>query len=160
MDPEDSENPEVVLSAAEYEAIAAALAEIAGPGGRGPTPSLNSLLAQWASLVDEVAEGYAWCAAEFGNDIWCRTALARLWPRLPARLRAARQRELEGADDRYRSATVGWPGRPEEGALWWTRRVPRLLEVESSEQRDPHWPLGWETLPFPRPASVQVVTWG
>ncbi|MEU2065173.1 hypothetical protein [Streptomyces sp. NPDC013455] len=47
-----------------------------------------------------------------------------------------------------------------EWGCWprWTWRVPRRLEIEASERRDPDWPLGWEMMPFPRPASVEVVT--
>ncbi|MGW9211357.1 hypothetical protein ACWGR4_30830 [Embleya sp. NPDC055664] len=67
--------------------------------------------------------------------------------------------ELDGIDGRFRSATIPWPGHPDEGARWWMRRVPRRLEVEISEQRDPDRPLGWEVPPFARPASVEVVTW-
>ncbi|MFI2508769.1 hypothetical protein [Streptomyces sp. NPDC018972] len=122
-------------------------------------PSLNSLLAQWSALVNDVEEGYSWCAPELSNDLSCRDALARVWPLLSPRVRTVRQPELDGIDDRYRRATIPWPGRPEQGARWWTWRVPRILEVEASEQRDPDWPLGWEMMPFPRPASVAVVTY-
>lgn len=127
--------------------------------GREQAPSLNSLLAQWNALVNDVEEGYSWCAPELSNDLSCRNTLARVWPLLPSRVRTIRQPELDGIDDRYRRATIPWPGRPEQGAQWWTWRVPRRLEVEASEQRDPDWPLGREVMPFSRPASVAVIAY-
>ena len=158
MDPADSHTDEVVLSAAEYDAVRAALAGVTRAGTGAQAHSLNSLLAQWSALVVEVEEGYSWCAPELSHDLWCRNALAGVWPLLPSRVRAIRQPELDCIDVRYRRATIPWPDRPEEGARWWTWRVPRRLEVEAAEQRDPDWPLGWEMMPFPRPASVEVVT--
>ena len=160
MDPSDDHTTGIALSAEEYDAVRAALAGVAGSRGGGQYPSLNSLLASWSDLVDAVEEGYAWCAPEFGNDIWCRDALARVWPLLPPRVLSIRQPELDGIDERYRRATVPWPDRPEDGAGWWTWRVPRRLEVEASERRGPDWPLGWETMPFPRPDTVEVIAWG
>ncbi|MFD3613630.1 hypothetical protein ACFWXA_37490 [Streptomyces atroolivaceus] len=158
MDPADSHTDETVLSAEEYDAVRAALAGVTRTGAGAQAHSLNSLLAQWSALVDEVEEGYSWCAPELSNDLKCRNALAGVWPLLPSRVRALRQPELDGIDVRYRRATTPWPDHPEEGARWWTWRVPRRLEIEAPEQRDPGWPLGWETMPFPRPASVEVVT--
>ncbi len=70
-----------------------------------------------------------------------------------------RQPGLDRADERYRQATVPWPGRPEDGAGWWNRRVPRRLEAAASEYRGGDWPLGWESTPFPRPEAVEVITW-
>ncbi|MEV7738936.1 hypothetical protein AB0O75_44015 [Streptomyces sp. NPDC088921] len=158
MDPADSHTDEVVLSAAEYDAVRAALAGVTRAGTGAQAHSLNSLLAQWSALVVEVEEGYSWCAPELSHDLWCRNALAGVWPLLPSRVRAIRQPELDVIDVRYRRATIPWPDRPEESARWWTRRVPRRLEIEAAEQRNPDWPLGWEMMPFPRPASVEVVT--
>ncbi|WP_338682819.1 hypothetical protein QD712_13435 [Streptomyces acidiscabies] len=150
MDPADGHTTELVLSAEEYEAIRTGAGE--------QVLSLNSLLARWSTLVNEVEEGYSWCAPEFSNDLWCRNTLARVWLLLPSRVRTMRQSELDGIDERYRRATIPWTNRPEESAQWWTWRVPRLLEIEASEQRDPDWPLGWEMMPFPRPMSVEVFT--
>ncbi|MFI7320246.1 hypothetical protein [Streptomyces venezuelae] len=158
MDPVESHTDEVVLSAEEYDAVRAAVAGVTRTGPGAQAPSLNSLFAQWNALVDEVEEGCSWCAPDFRHDLMCRDRLAEAWPLLPSRVRAIRQPELDGIDERYRSATIPWPGRPEAGARWWTRRVPRRLAIEASEQRDPDWPLGWEMMPFPRPASVEVVT--
>lgn len=158
MDPADSYRDEIVLSAEEYDAVRAALARVTSTGRGAQAHSLNSLLAQWSALVDAVEEGYSWCAPELYNDLSCRNALAGVWPLLPSRVRAIMQPELDCIDVRYRRATIPWPDRPEEGARWWTWRVPRRLEVEAAEQRDPDWPLGWEMMPFPRPASVEVVT--
>ncbi|MBZ4320157.1 hypothetical protein [Streptomyces huiliensis] len=155
MDRAGRHTDDIVWSAEEYDAVGAAVAGVTGTGAH----SLNSLLAQWSALVDDVEEGYSWCAPELSHDLWCRDTLAGVWPLLPSRVRALRQPELDCIDERYRRATVPWPGRPEEGAQWWTWRVPRRLEVEASERRDPGWPLGWETMPFPRPASVEVVAW-
>ncbi|MEV2198245.1 hypothetical protein AB0I02_45805 [Streptomyces phaeochromogenes] len=158
MDPADSHTDEIALSAEEYGAVRAALARVTSTGGGAQAHSLNSLLAQWSTLVDEVEEGYSWCAPEFDHDRSCRNALAEVWPLLPPRVRAIRQLELDCVDARYRCATIPWPDRPEKGARWWTWRVPRRLEIEAGEQQGPDWPLGWEMMPFPRPASVEVVT--
>ncbi|MCF1596881.1 hypothetical protein [Streptomyces muensis] len=158
MNPAESHTDEVVLSAEEYDAVRAALAGVTRTGPGAQAHSLDSLLAQWSALVDEVEDGYSWCAPELSHDLRCRNALAGAWPLLPSRVRAIRQLELDGLDERYRRATIPWPSRPEEGARWWTWRVPRRLEIEASEQRDPDWPLGWEMMPFPRPACVEVVT--
>ncbi|MFI1450905.1 hypothetical protein [Streptomyces virginiae] len=51
------------------------------PGGLPCTP--NSLFEQWDALVREVDEGYGWSAPELANDLWCRSALDRIWPSLP-----------------------------------------------------------------------------
>ncbi|MCX5403748.1 hypothetical protein OHA37_07600 [Streptomyces sp. NBC_00335] len=158
MDPEEEHGGEVVLSAAEYEAVGAALSSLPGPARGGPAPSLDHLLQRWKDLVDEVEEGYGWCAPELDNDLACRAALARIWPLLPPRVRAIRQPELDSADERYRLATVPWPGRPEATAGWWKWRIPRRLEVEACEERGTDWPTGWEMMPFPRPAAVEVST--
>ncbi|MFE4176844.1 hypothetical protein ACFRR7_33185 [Streptomyces sp. NPDC056909] len=161
MNPADDHLDAVVLSAEEYDAVRAAITAGARPRAGGQQLTLNSLLEQWSGIAAELEqEGYSDCAPEFHNSIWCRSALARIWPLLPLRVRSIRQPELDRIDERYRQATVPWPGRPEDGAGWWARRVPRRLEVEASEHRERDWPLGWETTPFPRPAAVQIITWG
>ncbi|MEV7891130.1 hypothetical protein ACWD3I_43435 [Streptomyces sp. NPDC002817] len=138
-------------TAEEYAAVRAAV--LAGAGGRS---TLNSLLAQWHDLVAEVEEGYGWCGPELSNDLWCRGALARVWPRLPERVRALRQPELDAYDDRFRAATVPWPDRA-EGGRWWDRRIPRRLDVEAGEARWQGRPMGWDMMPFPEPDEVDVV---
>lgn len=160
MDPAAGETTELVLMAEEYDGVKTALAQVAAPGRGDQAPSLNSLLARWSDLVDDVEDGYGWCAPELENDLGCRTALAGIWPLLPPRVRSVRQSELDGVDERYRRATIPWPGRPEQGARWWTWRVPRRLDVEACEERGSDWPTGWEMMPFPRPACVEVTTWG
>ncbi|MET8435949.1 hypothetical protein ABZV61_24790 [Streptomyces sp900116325] len=161
MNPADDHTDAIVLSAEEYDAVRAALTAGASPRAGGQPPTLNSLLEQWSDIAAELEqEGYSDCAPEFHNSIWCRSALAKVWPLLPLRVRSIRQPELDRIDEQYRQATVPWPSRPEEGAGWWNRRVPRRLEVEASEHREGDWPLGWETTPFPRPAAVEVITWG
>ncbi|MEV6163407.1 hypothetical protein AB0L71_16010 [Streptomyces sp. NPDC052052] len=161
MNPADDQVDAIVLSAEEYDAVRAALTVVADPRvGRQP-PTLNSLLEQWSDMTADLEqEGYSDCAPEFHHSIWCRSALAKVWPLLPLRVRSIRQSELDCIDERYRQATVPWPGRPDDGAGWWGRRVPRRLEVEASEYREGDWPAGWETMPFPRPAAVEVITWG
>ena len=159
MDSRDDDVTDIVPTAEEYDAVGAALSGLAGRAGGGQRLSLNSLLGQWGALVDDVEDGYPWCAPEFDNDLWCRGALANVWPLLPPRVRSIRQPELDGIDGRYRRATVPWPDRPQHGAGWWTWRVPRRLEVEASQRRGSDWPWGWETLPFPRPDTVDVVAW-
>ncbi|MGW6054225.1 hypothetical protein [Streptomyces sp. NPDC055189] len=162
MDPTDGRTDDIVLSVEEYDAVRAAVARAVGTctctGGGAPAHSLNSLFEGWSALADEVEEGYSWCGPDLVHDLWCRDTLAGVWPLLPPRVRAIRQPELDGIDVRFRRATIPWPDRPQEGAGWWRWRVPRCLAVESAEQRDPDWPLGWEMMPFSRPASVEVVT--
>lgn len=143
--------PTAPLTAEEYDAVRAAV--LAGADARS---TLNSLLTQWCELVAEVEEGYGWCRPELSNDLWCRGALARVWPRLPERVRALRQPELDAYDDRFRAATVPWPDRP-EGGRWWERRIPRTLEAEAGETRRQGWPMGWDMMPFPKPDEVEVV---
>ncbi|MFG3531068.1 hypothetical protein ACGF8B_30665 [Streptomyces sp. NPDC047917] len=161
MNPTDDHTVAIVLSAEEYDAVHAALTAGAGPRTGGRPPTLNSLLEQWSGIAAELEqEDYSDCAPEFHNSIWCRSALAKVWPLLPPRVRSIRQPELDRIDEQYRRATVPLPGRPEEGAGWWSRRVPRRLEAETSEYREGGWPLGWESTPFPKPAAVEVITWG
>jgi len=147
-------------SAEEYDAVQAALTAVAPARAGGPPVTLNALFDRWRSTAREVEEGYAWCAPELSNDIWCRSVLAKIWPMLPARVQETRQPELDSLDQRYRRATIAWPGHAEDdaAAAWWTRRVPRRLEVEAPEQRGEGWPPGWEMMPFPRPDSVEVIS--
>ncbi|WP_327151037.1 hypothetical protein [Nocardia sp. NBC_01329] len=158
MDPSDGHTTELVLSIEECDAVRAALTEVTRPGDGEQAPSLNYLLARWRGLVNEAEEAYPWCASEFSNDLYCRDMLGEVWPLLPPRARRIVQPDLDRIDERYRRATVPWPGRPEDGAQWWQWRVPRRIEIEASEQRDPDWPMGWAMMPFPRPTSVEVVT--
>ncbi|MES5818241.1 hypothetical protein [Streptomyces sp. RG80] len=140
-----------LLTAEEYDAVRTAV--LAGADGRS---TLNSLLAGWDDLVSDVEEGYGWSRPELSNDLWCRGALARVWPRLPERVRALRQPELDACDDRFRAATVPWPDRA-EGGRWWDRRIPRRLETEAGQPRRQGWPMGWDMMPFPKPDEVDVV---
>ncbi|MFC5719896.1 hypothetical protein ACFP1Z_06850 [Streptomyces gamaensis] len=124
----------------------------------GEPCTLPQLLASWGSLVAQVEEGYAWCKPEFDNDIWCRGALAKVWPLLPPRVRAVCQPRLDGLDDRFRAATIPWPGHDEEPPQdWWHWRIPRLLEAGTEECGTLGWPEGWEIMPFPRPEGVELV---
>lgn len=151
----------VVLTAGEYDALQTALEAAAGPRRGGPPPTLTSLLAEWENMAAELeADGYADCAPEFDHDIRCRDTLAAVWHRLPQRIRALRQPELDRIDERYRQATSPWPGCPEDGAKWWHRRVPRLLNVERSLHREGDWPFGWDMMPFPKPDAVEIAVWG
>ncbi|MFD7555398.1 hypothetical protein [Streptomyces sp. NPDC059533] len=147
---------ETPLTAEEYEAVHAAVAAAAGSRSR----SLNSLFAAWKDVVEDVEEGYSLCAPEFDDDLACRDALGRAWPLLPPRVRAIRRPELDELDGRFRAATVPWPGRPEEPHQWWRYRIPLVVEAEAGLPRPGGWPLGWEVLPFPKPAGVRVVEWG
>ncbi|MEU8139556.1 hypothetical protein [Streptodolium elevatio] len=158
MDRADEHTETRALSAEEYDAVHAAVAAVAPTWAGGQAVTLNALFDRWRGMAEEVEEAYSWCAPELMNDIWCRGVLAKIWPMLPARVREIRQPELESIDERYRRATIPWPGRPEDGFGWWTWRVPRRLGVEASEQRGGDWPLGWEMMPFPRPESVEVVS--
>ncbi len=157
MDGADEQTESRALSAEEYDAVQAAVAAFAPTWADGRAVTLNALFDRWRGMAAEVEDVYSWCAPELMNDIWCRGVLAKIWPMLPARVQASRQPELDSIDERYRRATIPWPGRPEDGFGWWTRRVPRRLEAEASEQRGADWPLGWDMMPFPRPDSVEVV---
>ncbi|MDI2127601.1 hypothetical protein [Yinghuangia seranimata] len=147
---------ECALSAADAEAVQAAVDAVVGTSADGQPTTLNVLIERWRLTVKGMDEPYSWCAPEFHHDIRYRTILAEVWPRLPARVQALRQPELDRSDEIFRQVTVPWPGRPEDEDGWWTRRIPRVLEVEESELREGDWPLGWEMMPFPKPDSVTV----
>jgi hypothetical protein len=117
----------------------------------------HALLTAWSELVDEVEDGYGWCAPELRHDLSCRTGLAGLWRRLPSQVRSARQAELDALDERFRAATVAFPGHEGVTGQWWMWRVPRILHAEPGEPRSRGWPLGWEMVPFPKPDDVDVV---
>ncbi|WP_405791043.1 hypothetical protein OG753_31585 [Streptomyces sp. NBC_00029] len=125
------------------------------PGGR--TRTFHALLEGWGVEVAGVEEGYAWCGPEFDNDISCRSTLADVWPLLPPRVRSARQPRLDELDERFRAATIEWPGRGDE-EQWWMWRIPRLLVIEPGDPYEGGWPAGWTMMPFPKPDSVRVIT--
>ncbi|MGW6599015.1 hypothetical protein [Streptomyces sp. NPDC055036] len=146
------------LTAEEYEAVQAAVSAGAGRRAGGQPYALNSLLEEWSAFVSELGEGYSWCAPEFANDIFCRCALARVWPLLPPRVRSSRQTELDGIDGRFREATVSWPVRDADEGDWWRWRIPRRLEAEAGDPCNQGWPSGWDVMSFPKPDSVQVIS--
>ncbi|MFF6776577.1 hypothetical protein ACFY8W_23905 [Streptomyces sp. NPDC012637] len=137
--------------------MSAAVSTGAGRWAGGQPCTLNSLIAAWGDVVAEVEDGYSWCAPELDNDLWCRDALARVWPHLPPRVAALRLPELAELDRRFRAATTSWPGEGDENQRWWHRRVPRTLAAEAGGQRLRGWPSGWGMLPFPKPGCVRVV---
>ncbi|MFI2373962.1 hypothetical protein ACH5AO_02635 [Streptomyces sp. NPDC018964] len=145
------------LTAEEYEAVRHAVSATTGHRAGGEPYTLNSLFESWRNVVTDVEEGYAWCAPEFDAELRCRHALAGAWRLLPPRVRVTRLPELAGLDDRFRAATVPWPGRDEDPHQWWRLRVPRILEAERGERRVRGWPVGWEMLPFPKPDAVEIV---
>ncbi|MEW1550476.1 hypothetical protein [Streptomyces tsukubensis] len=158
MNRADRPSASLVPSTEEHDAVQAAVTAVAPIRAGGHRVTLNALLDHWKNITDEVEEGYSWCAPELSNDIWCRRILARTWPMLPAHIRETKQPELDGIDERYRRATIPWPGHGEDDVDWWIWRIPRRLEVEASEHRGEDWPLGWEMMPFPRPESVKVIS--
>ncbi|MFI1170021.1 hypothetical protein [Streptomyces melanogenes] len=158
MDRADEHDSRFSLSAEEYEAVQAAVASVARTWAGGQPLTFNALFGRWKGVTARVEEGYSWCAPELANDIWCRSVLAQAWPLLPPRVQTVMGPELDRVDERYRRATVAWPGQSETEGEWWHRRVPRRLEVEPSELRDADWPLGWEMMPFPKPDSVEIYT--
>lgn len=153
-DPVDETSP---LTTEEYEGIQAAVSAGAGRRAGGQSCTLNSLLAEWSGVVKGMQEGYSWCAQELANDLWCRSALGRVWPLLPPRVQAIRGPELDRIDDRFRAATIAWPDREEEPGQWWMWRIPRVLEAAPGEPRWQGWPMGWDVMPFPKPETVEVV---
>ncbi|WP_143202914.1 hypothetical protein [Streptomyces sp. CB02261] len=154
----DGPRDSLAFSAEESDAVQAAITAVAPTWAGGQRVTLHGLFDRWKSVIGEVEEGYSWCAPELSDDIWCRGVLAKIWPKLPARVREIRRPELDGVDERYRRATIPWPGRAEDDAEWWIWRIPRRLEVEASEQRGEGWPLGWAMMPFPKPDSVEVIS--
>ncbi|MFD7629608.1 hypothetical protein ACFV7Q_26880 [Streptomyces sp. NPDC059851] len=148
---------ETPLTVEEYAALRAAVSSGAGLQNDGRPWTLNLLFEAWQDLVEEVEEGYGWCAPELDNDLWCRTALAGVWRLLPPRVQTIRQSELDELDARFRAATIPWPDRDEDPRRWWEWRVPRILEAEPGESRWKGWPVGWGMLPFPKPDEVDVV---
>ncbi|MFF1482247.1 hypothetical protein ACFVYD_32640 [Streptomyces sp. NPDC058301] len=156
MDRADERAGRLSLSTEEYDAVRAAVTSAASTWAGGQPLTFTSLFLRWRGVTARVEEGYSWCAAEVDNDIWCRSVLAEIWPLLPAGVQAVMGPELDIVDERYRRATVAWPGQSEDEGEWWHRRVPRRLEVEASELRDGDWPLGWEMMPFPKPDAVEV----
>ncbi|MFI8390045.1 hypothetical protein [Streptomyces sp. NPDC085540] len=123
----------------------------------GQPCTFDALLDYWGQRVADVEEGYAWCLADFDNEIWSRTTLADVWPLLPPHFRSAQQPRLDELDERFRAATIEWPGRSGE-EQWWLRRFPRLLGIEPGDSYDGGWPAGWVRMPFPKPDAVRVIT--
>ncbi|WP_405386130.1 hypothetical protein OG596_01150 [Streptomyces sp. NBC_01102] len=79
--------------------------------------------------------------------------LARTVPPLST---AAVRPQLDALDERFRQATIPWPGHEEGGGPWWHRRVPRTLVPDVGEPVSDEWPLGWDMMPFPKPPTVRV----
>ena len=148
------------LTAEEYADVRAAVATGAGRWAGGQQGTLNGLFAAWLGVIRELEdeEGYSWCGPEFTNDIWCRTALAKVWPLLPERVRQIRQQELDKLDDRFLAATVPWPDRDGDGSEWYLWRIPRLLQADPTEPLERGWPHGWP-IPCPKPDNVKIVIW-
>lgn len=111
MDRTPQHSDGMLLSQEEYEAVHAAVSAGAGRWAGGQPCTLNSLLTRWSDVVAELEEGYSKCAPELDNDIWCRSALARVWPLLPPRVQFIQQSALHELDGRFRAATIQWPGR-------------------------------------------------
>lgn len=111
MDRTPQHSDGMLLSQEEYEAVHAAVSAGAGRWAGGQPCTLNSLLTRWSDVVAELEEGYSKCAPELDNDIWCRSALARVWPLLPPRVQFIQQSALHELDERFRAATIQWPGR-------------------------------------------------
>ncbi|MFJ5924616.1 hypothetical protein ACIQF6_18655 [Kitasatospora sp. NPDC092948] len=112
-------------------------------------------MTRWQQQVEEAEEGCSWSWPEFSNDLGCRTALAAEWPQLAVPVREAWEPELRRLDERFRAATIPWPG--PGGGRWWMRRIPRLIEAEAVAGCDERgWPVGWEMMPFAKPDAVRV----
>lgn len=95
--------------------------------------TLNERVAAWASLVDEVEEGYAMTIDDYTNDLAAREWLALALPMLVPRLQASLIERLEPRDERFRRATVT-PAKHMPGAGGgWYYRLPRVLVGELAE---------------------------
>ncbi|MFF0390051.1 hypothetical protein ACFYS8_15400 [Kitasatospora sp. NPDC004615] len=133
---------------------------VAGADRRaGASPgAVSVLMRQWRQEVEGVEEGYSWCAPELMNDLGCRTTPAEEWPQLAAAVREAWEPELRGLDERFRAATIPWPGHGDGDGQWWMWRIPRLIYAEPGERCDERgWPAGWDMMPFAKPDAVRVI---
>ena len=145
------------LSAEEITAVHNAVETAMGPHPGGGEWSFATLFLAWRRMAAEVEDGYAWSAPELSNDVFCRGALARVWPLLPDRLANLWRSELDALDTRFRAATIAWPGHAEDAPEWWRWRIPRRLEAEPDEPLYRGWPSGWDMLSFPRPVEIEIV---
>lgn len=124
------------LAAEDYESVDRA-GRILHERGWRAVFSLNEMMAAWAELVAAVEDGYDELADEYTNDLACRDWLAQAWPLLTARIRAARQVELDRLDARFREASTDDGGealgrfrRLDASDGWWWRRLPLRREGE------------------------------
>ena len=120
MGPEPEGADDTLLTAEEYGAVRAAVAAGAGRWAGGQECTLNNLLGRWRGVAAELEalEGYSWCGPELSNDVWCRTALAKVWPLLPTRVRQIRQPELDELDGRFRAVSVPRMSSVQVGKVW------------------------------------------
>lgn len=160
MEPAPGSADDVQLTPQEYDAVRTAVATGADRWAGGQECTFNNLLERWRGLTADLedSDGYSWCGPELSNDVWCRSALAKVWPLLPTRVQQIRQAELDELDARFLAATVPWPGHETE-LQWWQWRIPRILAAEYGERYDGGWPMGWSMMSFPKPDSVEVTTW-
>lgn len=145
------------LSAEEINAVSNAVIATVGRRARGGEWSFAALFVAWRRMVAEVEVGYSWSAAELGNDVFSRGALAKVWPLLPDRLARLWRTDLDELDARFRAATIEWPGHAEDDREWWSWRIPKRLEAGADDPMDRGWPMGWDMLPFPRPEEIEIV---
>lgn len=112
------------LSAADYESVHRASRGLAPRYGM---VTLNAMMEAWEALVEDTEEGFdAELIWEYTDRLRCRRWLAEAWPVFTARIRAARQAELDALDARFQLATVPLNGQADD-ARWHSRR-PRLIE--------------------------------
>jgi hypothetical protein len=95
-------------------------------------PTVDGLVAKWATLVKEVETGYELTIYDYTNDLSVRDHLEELLTR--AGLAATPVKSaIQHWDDRFRFATTETSsttfGTGEEAGWWW-RRMPRLIGDE------------------------------
>lgn len=99
--------------------------------------SPNAVVSQWASLVQEVEEGYEMTIDDYTNDLSVRRTAHEARQYLTPLILEALDERLKPLDDRFRAATYEAGKLPGSGqAHWWETRLPRVLVGELAEDVD------------------------
>ncbi|MEH0984574.1 hypothetical protein [Micromonospora sp. CPCC 205556] len=96
--------------------------------------SLPQMVEGWSGLIEEIREGYDWCADEYKGDFACREWLEQALPLLTEPVRVNWQGIVDQLDEKFREVTVDDDGaalRPfGVTGRWWLRRRPKVLVGE------------------------------